>query len=419
MKKRIFAALIALVMLVSLLPTSAFADDSTYAIGDKLTVAAASALPAAPEGTQWVLTDTTWSCGLAEHTHSFANNCYTQYTGDKYSEYTGVLYVKIGNEYFLRSSLTAEQLAAYTGDVYRLANGNNYRALTAVGDKFYRQQNDGPVGIVSGAAVALSKGSDISADSNQNKYYYLSCTQPEHTHGASCTAAYTDELKAVTYTATVTVRNGSSTVRNQTITLTGGITATTNNSGVATFNVAAGSYTASVHYLNDSRTYDGSAALTVTAEGGSATINVTDKGYTLENAQDTYNETTYFNHVDVRSAGTIKIGTYVNGVLQGSLVTKNVIITNPSIKVTDGNTVIANRSFTGSTSYEWRITNIRVPKTAVITMTCDIQIEGETAVKTGQTFTYSGEATFVQAIFDCDGKRGLDFNISAEDITNT
>ena len=138
--------------------------------------------------------------------------------------------------------------------------------------------------------------------------------------------------------------------------------------------------------------------------------------YSLEDAEKVYNRTTTFNHVDIRVNGTITYKTYENGVETGSE-TKTVKISNPVITITPKDGSPITKSFTNSTSYEWRWTGIRVSKSDTISLTCDITIDGVT--KTGQHFSWAGKDDFVQAIYKCDGHQGLDFNVEGEDITKT
>ena len=136
----------------------------------------------------------------------------------------------------------------------------------------------------------------------------------------------------------------------------------------------------------------------------------------LAAAEKVYNRTTTFNHVDIRVYGTITYKTYVNGVETGSE-TKTVKISNPVITITrqDGKTLT--KSFSNTTSYEWRWTEyngrkLQINKEDSISLTCDITIDGVT--KTGQHFSWAGKDAFVQAIYNCDGHQGLDFNVEDE-----
>ena len=138
--------------------------------------------------------------------------------------------------------------------------------------------------------------------------------------------------------------------------------------------------------------------------------------YSLEDAEKVYDRTKNFDHVDIRVNGTITYKTYENGVEIGS-VTKAVKISNPVITITrkDGTTIT--KSFTNSTSYEWRWTGIKVYKTDTVSLTCDITIDGVT--QKGQQFSWSDKPAFVQAIYNCDGHQGLDFIVTGEEVTQT
>ena len=138
--------------------------------------------------------------------------------------------------------------------------------------------------------------------------------------------------------------------------------------------------------------------------------------YSLEDAEKVYNRTTTFNHVDIRANGTITYKTYENGVETGS-VTKAVKISNPVITIWREGVAIKTKSFTNTTSYEWRWTGITVNKTDTVSLTCDITIDGVT--KTGQQFSWAGKDDFVQAIYNCDGHQGLDFIVTDEEVTQT
>ena len=136
----------------------------------------------------------------------------------------------------------------------------------------------------------------------------------------------------------------------------------------------------------------------------------------LAAAEKVYNRTTTFNHVDIRVNGTITYKTYENGVETGSE-TKTVKISNPVITIWREGVAIMTKSFTNTTSYEWRWTGIKVSKSDTISLTCDITIDGVT--QKGQQFSWSDKPAFVQAIYNCDGHQGLDFIVKDEDITQT
>ena len=134
-----------------------------------------------------------------------------------------------------------------------------------------------------------------------------------------------------------------------------------------------------------------------------------DRGFTMEDAYKRYDNVRSFDHVDIRVAGTLS----VDGV------EKPITVSHPRVVVygkdNEGEEIqLYNREFTENTSYEWRMTRITVPKDARIVLTCDLTIDGVT--KADQSFTFEGRDDFAQAIYDCDGKQGLDFIVRETDV---
>ena len=134
-----------------------------------------------------------------------------------------------------------------------------------------------------------------------------------------------------------------------------------------------------------------------------------DRGFTMEDAYKRYDNVSSFDHVDIRVAGTLS----VDGV------EKPITVSHPRVVVygkdNKGEEIqLYNREFTENTSYEWRMTRIIVPKDARIVLTCDLTIDGVT--KADQSFTFEGRDDFAQAIYDCDGKQGLDFIVRETDV---
>ena len=134
-----------------------------------------------------------------------------------------------------------------------------------------------------------------------------------------------------------------------------------------------------------------------------------DRGFTMEDAYKRYDNVSSFDHVDIRVAGTLT----VDGV------EKPITVSHPRVVVygkdNEGEEIqLYNREFTENTSYEWRMTRITVPKDARIVLTCDLTIDGVT--KADQSFTFEGRDDFAQAIYDCDGKQGLDFIVRETDV---
>lgn len=134
-----------------------------------------------------------------------------------------------------------------------------------------------------------------------------------------------------------------------------------------------------------------------------------DRGFTMEDAYKRYDNVSSFDHVDIRVAGTLS----VDGV------EKPITVSHPRVVVygkdNEGEEIqLYNREFTENTSYEWRMTRITVPKDARVVLTCDLTIDGVT--KADQSFTFEGRDDFAQAIYDCDGKQGLDFIVRETDV---
>ena len=134
-----------------------------------------------------------------------------------------------------------------------------------------------------------------------------------------------------------------------------------------------------------------------------------DRGFTMEDAYKRYDNVSSFDHVDIRVAGTLT----VDGV------EKPITVSHPRVviygKDNKGEEIqLYNWEFTENTSYEWRMTRITVPKDARVVLTCDLTIDGVT--KADQSFTFEGRDDFAQAIYDCDGKQGLDFIVRETDV---
>lgn len=142
---------------------------------------------------------------------------------------------------------------------------------------------------------------------------------------------------------------------------------------------------------------------------GAAAYADRDDSFTMEDAYERYDRVSSFDHVDIRVAGTLT----VDGV------EKPITVSHPRVVVygkdnSGKETQLYNWEFTENTSYEWRMTRISVPKDARVVLTCDLTIDGVT--KTDQSFTFEGRDDFAQAIYDCDGKQGLDFIVRETEI---
>ena len=143
----------------------------------------------------------------------------------------------------------------------------------------------------------------------------------------------------------------------------------------------------------------------------SGTTAYADKGkeWTMEEAKKVYERTTNFDHIDIRVAGNLTI----DGV------DTPITVSYPRVEVytkdKEGNYVKSDSwSFQNQERYEWRKTGLRIPKNAIVVLTCDITINNEE--KKDLQFTFQGEDDFIRAIYICDGHQGLDFDVDEEQI---
>lgn len=125
-----------------------------------------------------------------------------------------------------------------------------------------------------------------------------------------------------------------------------------------------------------------------------------------------------YDHIDVRVAGTLIIDSKVNGVSQPGY-PKNVKVTVSDVSATqNGKDVGKFSKKTGQgEENEWRKNglNLSLDDTIVINCTISYQLNGKNH---SQSFskTYTGDA-LKQAVQECPGKSGFDFNIEATDVT--
>ena len=181
----------------------------------------------------------------------------------------------------------------------------------------------------------------------------------------------------------------------------------TNTSGIATYSLPNGVYYAHVSYTSGRNSYYDDTFFTVNGENIEVQLEAKN-GYTNQ-YESTYNRTEYFNHVDVRVKGTMTSGSTIDINSYGiTLRNVRVVVNNEGYQDYDF-------SFTNSTDYEWRKDNIRVYKNAVVTITCDIYVDGVKTVA-GYSQSFFGKNDFIQAIENCDMKWGLDFIVNPVDI---
>ena len=148
------------------------------------------------------------------------------------------------------------------------------------------------------------------------------------------------------------------------------------------------------------------------AQVGSSTAYATRYLY----ATSLYHNTTSFNHVDLRVAATYEISighqTYTAAVY------------NPSVVVKVGSRQVASKSWSGTTSYEWRQDGLNLTKSSIITveLTLDLHYtdsKGATQIIEDVIVVYDNVNDvdkFIEAIAICDMVWGLDFRVDVEEI---
>ncbi len=186
---------------------------------------------------------------------------------------------------------------------------------------------------------------------------------------------------------------------------------TTNDEGVATYQLEDGEYYAYVSYTSGYRKYYDEEFFTVSGSAKTVTLSATNSSST-SSAENRYNRVSYFDHVDIRVRGTATSGTNIDFSSYGiTLRNVHVVVNNPSVNGYRD----YNFSFTNSTNYEWRKTGLKVHKEAVITVTCDIYVNNQLA-QSAFSISFFGKQDFIKAIEQCDGGQGLDFIVNPVDI---
>lgn len=187
---------------------------------------------------------------------------------------------------------------------------------------------------------------------------------------------------------------------------------------------AAGSYT--VYYGTFSGWGSSFARGTAAVSSDSTNVSVslrsaqvnsnTDFATRLLYATSLYHNTTSFNHVDLRVAATyeINIGNQ----------SYTAAVYNPSVVVKVGNRQVASKSWSGTTSYEWRQDGLTLTKSSIITveLTLDLHYtdsKGQTQVISDVVVVYDNVNhvdKFIESIAICDMVWGLDFRVDVEEI---
>ena len=133
-------------------------------------------------------------------------------------------------------------------------------------------------------------------------------------------------------------------------------------------------------------------------------------------AESVYYNTSSFDHVDVRVAGSYVI--HVGGHEYSATVS------NPSVVVKVGGTQVASQKWSGTTSYEWRKTGLNLTRSSLIeielilTLTYTDANDEKHELK-DMHITYNNVnnlSKFIDAIAICDGVAGLDIRVSVADI---
>lgn len=359
MKRKVLAILMALVMVVSIVPTNVIAQTTEGVDGtDPVPVCGQTEHTHSEEcgATENV-------CGLAVHTHE--GSCYNTEEDAAASEMSG--------------ERVCQEGCVLSGEEEHQENGGECLVWLAC---------------TKTAGCELSDG---------------------HEGDCSGIGGYAD----TEYTVTFTAKQGNSSLRMVGIMITDASDntvgyVTTNDRGSATIDLPDGTYTATISYTSGNYVYEAEQEFTVSGNAMKVELEVSSTP-TDSYAQSIYSKTTYFDHVDIRVKGTFTTGT------SDDLTTYNIKLQNVSI-VIDNPDVAGYQDYTQSFSnnsetYEWRKTGIKVHKQATVSLVCDIidSTTGET-LKNGFTHTFAGEADFLQAIKNCDANQGLDFIIDPLEI---
>ena len=126
--------------------------------------------------------------------------------------------------------------------------------------------------------------------------------------------------------------------------------------------------------------------------------------------------TVAFSHVDVRVAGSY--------VIQVGSQEYTAVVSNPSVVVKVGGTQVASKSWSGTTNYEWRQTNLSLTRASIITVEMTLDLTYTDASGNKQTLedvtvvydSVNDVDKFIDAIAICDMVQGLDFRVTVEDI---
>ena len=133
-------------------------------------------------------------------------------------------------------------------------------------------------------------------------------------------------------------------------------------------------------------------------------------------AESIYYNTSSFDHVDIRVAGSY--------VIHVGSEEYSATVSDPSVVIRVGGQQVASQTWSGSTSYEWRKTGLRLTRSSLIEIDLTLTLtytdsKGERHVLKDMHIVYdnvNGMGKFLDAIVICDGVAGLDVRVSVEDI---
>ena len=194
LKKRVFSLALALVMVLSLLPSVTMAmEQETLKLGSTFTTSDAegTGLPTnIPENSHWVLTgersDTAASpvCGAEAHTHT--DDCVTAISQEAYDSSDPACFIGSHTVYWKNVQTCTQSEHTHDRDCY--------------GKWFWVQNFDGEIAHDGDTAISHVTGAPIMykvfywtdifgfqyVDPSKTGWYYLTCTRTEHTHTEDC-----------------------------------------------------------------------------------------------------------------------------------------------------------------------------------------------------------------------------------------
>ena len=435
MKKRVLALLMACFMLVSAVPTQAFAlttdelGNEVYEVGDSLWLADGVTPEAAVvSDAEWVKTETTkeeteQTCGLTEHTHSAECEAV---------EYSCGLEEAAAHTHGAECSGTAltcglEETEGHSHSELCYTDGNLTCGLEEAEAHAHTEE------CYTQLVCALEETEGHTHSEECGAVISYVCGSEAHIHDEVCDTVTT----LVLWMVMATEDEGEPVAQPEVSTYT--VTVTTPGSGYYTLYDPATKYYQTVSAVRSgsgyNRTYQ--ATFTDVPEGtyiiasgksgggfGGGSVYVDsitvsgDVSYTMSTSSQSfsnlsldqqtavsisiYSGKSTFDHVDIRVAGSFT----VDGVEH------TIDLQNTSIVVVDPGKENITGSFAQNEDedYEWRTTGTSVSKNAVIHVTFDLYIDGNLTTA-GYTVDFSGFWDFVEAIRICDMQQGLDFRI--------